>query len=80
MHGYTVLVLACAWLHSRNGGVVLVFACVELQALVYDILPSATSIIGYAIGLEKRSAKEQFFDDAQTAVSSSCIPDVSSSL
>ena len=69
MHGYTVLVLACAWLHSRNGGVVLVFACVELQALVYDILPSATSIIGYAIGLEKRSANGQFFVGAKMSVS-----------
>ena len=41
----------------------------KLQALVYDILPSATAIIDYAIGLEKLPANEQFFDDAQTAVS-----------
>ena len=71
MHGYTVLVLACAWLHSRNGGVVLVFACVELQALVYDILPSATSVFSYAIGSRKLSAKEQFFVGAQTRIHSS---------
>ena len=43
-------------------------AC-KLQALVYDILPSTTDIVDYAIGLEKLSANEQLFDDAQTAVS-----------
>ena len=42
---------------------------VKHQALVYDILPSTTAIVDYAIGLEKLSANEQFFDDAQTAVS-----------
>ena len=31
--------------------------------------PSTTAIVDYAIGLEKLSANEQFFDDAQTAVS-----------
>ena len=38
----------------------------KLQALVYDILPSTTTIVDYArgIGLEKLSANEQFFDDA----------------
>ena len=41
----------------------------KLQALVYDILPPTTAIVDYAIGLEKLSANEQFFDDAQTAVS-----------
>ena len=41
----------------------------KLQALVYDILPSATAVFSYAIGLEKLSANEHFFDDAQTAVS-----------
>ena len=65
-----MLVFACAWLHSRNIGVVLVFnACVELQALVYDILPPATSIIGYAIGLEKLSANGLFFVGAKMSVS-----------
>ena len=44
-----------------------VCVCVKLQALVYDILPSTTAIVDYAIGLEKLSANEQFFDDAQTA-------------
>ena len=39
-----------------------------LQALVY-ILPSTTTIVDYAMGLEKLSANGQFFDDAQTAVS-----------
>ena len=43
-------------------------AC-KLQALVHDILSSTTAIADYAIGLEKLSANEQFFDDAQTAVS-----------
>ena len=38
------------------------------QALIY-ILPHTTAIVDYAIGLEKLSANEQFFDDAQTAVS-----------
>ena len=41
----------------------------KLQALVYDILPPTTAIVGYAIGLKKLSANERFFDDAQTAVS-----------
>ena len=40
----------------------------RLQALVYDILPSTTAIADYAIGFEKLSDNEQFFDDAQTAV------------
>ena len=42
---------------------------VKHQALVYDILPSTSAIVDNAIGLEKLSANEQFFDDAQTAVS-----------
>ena len=42
---------------------------VKLQALVYDIFPSTTAGVDYAIGLEKLSANEQFFDDAPTAVS-----------
>ena len=54
---------------SRIISAVLVFACVKPQALVYDILPPATSITDYAIGLEKRSANGQFFFGAQTAVS-----------
>ena len=41
----------------------------KLQALVYDILPPTTAMVDYAIGLEKLSANEQFFEDAQTAVS-----------
>ena len=41
----------------------------KLRALVYDILPPTTVIVDYAIGLEKLSANEQLFDDAQTAVS-----------
>ena len=40
----------------------------KLQALVYDILPSTTAIVDYAIGFEKMSANEQFFEDAHTAV------------
>ena len=39
----------------------------ELQALVYDFLPPTTGIVDNAIGLEKLSANEQFFDEAQTA-------------
>ena len=40
----------------------------KLQAPVYDILPSTSVIADYAIGLEKLSVNEQFFDDAETAV------------
>ena len=36
--------------------------------MVYNILLPTSAIIDYAIGLEKLSANEQFFDDAQTAV------------
>ena len=41
----------------------------KLQALVYDILPSTTAIISYAIGSRKLSANEQFFVGTQTVVS-----------
>ena len=41
----------------------------KLQALVYEILPSTTAIFSYAIWSRKLSANEQFFVDAQTAVS-----------
>ena len=44
----------------------------KLQALVYNILPSTTAIVDYAIGLKKLSANEQFFDDAQTAQTAKC--------
>ena len=33
----------------------------KLQALVYDVLPSANSVFSYAIGSRKLSANEQFF-------------------
>ena len=42
---------------------------VNLQALVYDILPSTTAVYSYAIGSRKLSANEQFFVGAQTVVS-----------
>ena len=42
---------------------------VKLQALVYDILPSATAVFSYAIGPRKLSANEQVFVGAQTVVS-----------
>ena len=41
----------------------------KLQALVYDILPSTTTVFSYAIGSRKLSANEQFFVGAQTVVS-----------
>ena len=41
----------------------------KLQALVYNNLPPTAAIADYAIGLEKMSANEQFFEEAQTAVS-----------
>ena len=40
-----------------------------LQALVYDILTSTTSVFSYAIGSRKLSANEQFFVGAETVVS-----------
>ena len=46
-----------------------VWICYKLQALEYDILSPTTTIVEYAIGFEKLSANEQFFDDDQTAVS-----------
>ena len=33
----------------------------KLQALVYDLLPSTTAVLSYAIGSRKLSANEQFF-------------------
>ena len=36
------------------------FLC-NLQASVYDILPSTTAVFSYAIGSRKLSANEQFF-------------------
>ena len=41
----------------------------RLQALVYDILPSATDVFIYAKGSRKLSANKQFFVGAQTVVS-----------
>ena len=38
------------------------------QALVYDILPSATAVFSYAIGSRKLSANKLFFVGAQTVV------------
>ena len=40
----------------------------KLQALVYNILPSATAIFSYVIGSWKLSAHKQFFIGAQTVV------------
>ena len=40
----------------------------KLQALVYDILPSTTAVLSYAIGPRKLSVNEQFFVGAQTVV------------
>ena len=45
-----------------------VWVLIKLQALVYDILPSATAVFSYAIGSRKLSANEQFFVGAQTVV------------
>ena len=41
----------------------------ELQAPVYDILPSTSAVFIYVIGSSKLSANEQFFVGAQTVVS-----------
>ena len=42
----------------------------KLQALLYDILPLRTTIIGYVIGLgEKCQLTDSFYVDAQMAVS-----------
>jgi len=40
----------------------------QLQALVYDILPPTAATVEYAIGLDKLSAKGQFFIGAQMGV------------
>ena len=40
----------------------------KLQALVYDVFPSTTAVLSYAIGSRKLSANEQFFVGAQTVV------------
>ena len=55
---------------SVNQGQIWQHPChTPIRAVVYDILPPTTAIADYAIGLEKLSANEQFFNDAQTAVS-----------
>ena len=41
----------------------------KLQALVYDILPTTTVIVDYAIGLGKLSANGEFFPGAEIAAS-----------
>jgi len=41
----------------------------KLQALVYDIIPSTTALLSYAIGSRKLSANVHFFVGAQTVVS-----------
>ena len=41
----------------------------QIQALVYDILPSTTAVFSYVAGSRKLSANEQFFIGAQTVVS-----------
>ena len=41
----------------------------KLQALVDVILPPTTAVIDYALGLERLSANEEFFVEAQMAVS-----------
>ena len=46
-----------------------VWVLIKLQALVYDILPSTTTVFSYATGSRKLSANEQFFVGAQTVVS-----------
>ena len=50
-------------------GSLFLYLPVKLQALVYDILPSATAVFSYAIGSRKLSANKQFFVGAQTVVS-----------
>ena len=41
----------------------------KLQALVYNILPSATAVFSYTMGSRKLSANKQFFAGAQTVIS-----------
>ena len=47
----------------------IVTVSVNLQALVYNILPSTTLVFSYAISPRKLSVNEQFFVGAQTVVS-----------
>ena len=60
-----------AWLGMRETETVItgITEQFKLQALVYDILLSATAVFSYAIGSRKLSANEQFFVGAQTVVS-----------
>ena len=52
-----------------RGAIIIEMGQHKLQALVYDILPSATAVFSYATGSRKLSANEQFFVGAQTVVS-----------
>ena len=45
------------------------YTLVNLQALVYDTLPSTTAVFSYVIESRKMSANEQFFVGAQILVS-----------
>ena len=61
-------------MHPRNTGPKktvpqLLCESAKLQALVYNILPSATAVLCYAIGSRKLSANEQFFVGAKAVVS-----------
>ena len=55
--------LAKMGLRARSKHVVvnIHLACIKLQALVYDTLPSTTAVFSYATGPRKLSANEQFF-------------------
>ena len=52
----------------------------QIQALVYDILPSTAAVFSYIIGSRKLSANEEFYVGAQTVVcllqTIQIIPDV----
>ena len=66
--GYTYLSKHLAITEIRATGRKPFIALAKLQALVYDILPSATAVSSYAIGSRKLSANEQFFVGAQTVI------------
>ena len=59
LHFFLLLLLRCWHTPER----------IKLQALVYNILPSTTTVFSYTIGSRKLSANEQFFVGAQTVVS-----------
>ena len=58
----------CHQVRAACGCIILTVDGGELQALVYNILPSTAAVFSYTTGSRKLSANEQFFLGAQTVV------------